>query len=332
MLTDRQYIQRVAIATGIAGIGIALLGALWVASHALLVIFAGLLFAVLLRGLASILSERTGLGERWTLWIVVSVLFGALGAGAWVFAANVVDQFDELGQSLASTWDQIHDLLTQYGWGREILSTLGERSDEDKANVIGKAIAAVLSGISGLVLSLIIGLYVAANPALYRDGILRFVPPRRRTQATALLDDLDTTLRHWLVGTLAIMTVVGTLTATGLWLLGIPYALALGIIAFLLEFVPYIGPILAAIPAILTASSTGSNEVLFVVLLYWAIQSFEGYVLSPLVYQKSVDIPPLVTIGAQAVLGTILGVLGVIFATPLTACAMVIAQRFAYRN
>ena len=332
MLTDRQYIQRVAIATGIAGIGIALLGALWRASHALLVIFAGLLFAVLLRGLASILSERTGLAERWTLWIVVSVLFGALGAGAWVFAANVVDQFDELGRSLTSTWDQIHDLLTQYGWGREILSTLGERSDEDKANVIGKAIAAVLGGISGLVLSLIIGLYVAANPTLYREGILRFVPPRRRTQATALLDDLDTTLRHWMVGTLGIMTVVGTLTATGLWLLGIPYALALGIIAFLLEFVPYIGPILAAIPAILTASGTGSNEVLFVVLLYWAIQSFEGYVLSPLVYQKSVDIPPLITIGAQAVLGTILGVLGVIFATPLTACAMVIAQRFAYRN
>ena len=327
MPVSNQYIERVAIAAGIAGLGIALLVATWYASNALLVIFAGLLFSVLLRGLASILSERTGLDETWSLWIVVVVLFGALGAAVWIFSATVVEQFDELGQSLASIWDQIHAHLKRYSWGREILSTLGERGDEEKANVIGRAIAAVLGGISGLVVSILIGLYVAANPTLYRHGLLRLVPLRHRAEASAILDELRDTLRHWLVGTLTIMVVVGVLTTTGLWLLEVPHALALGIIAFLLEFVPYIGPILAAIPAVLTASTVGAREALSVVVLYWAIQSFEGYLLSPLVYQKSINIPPLITIGAQVVLGTIIGVLGVIFATPLTACAWVLVQR-----
>ena len=91
--------------------------------------------------------------------------------------------------------------------------------------------------------------------------------------------------------------------------------------------IPYIGPILAAVPAMLMASTVGSREVLFAVLLYWGVQSIEGYLLSPLVYQKSVQIPPMITISAQVVLGTLIGVLGVVFATPLTGCALVLVQR-----
>ena len=150
---------------------------------------------------------------------------------------------------------------------------------------------------------------------------------RFRTRMAAILDELHDSLRGWLMGTLVLMIIVGTMTTVGLWTLGIPQPLALGIIAFFLEFVPYVGPILAAIPAILIAAGVGSREVLFVVLLYWAIQSIEGYVLSPLIYQRSIEIPPMLTIGAQVVLGTLLGVVGVIFATPLTACAMVLVQR-----
>ena len=323
------YLQQVMTAVGIAGLAVALFAATWAASSALLVIFGGVLLAVLLRALAESVSERTGLKETWTLWIIVVIVFGALGAGVWFLSAAVAEQFDELGQNLTSIWDRISSELERYGWGREILSSLNaEDREEDKTDIISKGIAAVLGGVSGLVVSIIIGLYVAANPTLYRDGIVRLVPARHRARTRSILAELYETLRHWLVGTLGIMIVVGTLTATGLWLLDIPHPLALGLIAFVLEFVPYIGPILAAIPAILTASTIGSREVLLVVLLYWAIQSFEGYLLSPLVYEKSVHIPPALTIGAQLVLGAAIGVLGVVFATPLTACALVLVQTF----
>jgi predicted PurR-regulated permease PerM len=185
----------------------------------------------------------------------------------------------------------------------------------------------VIGGVSGLVISVFVGLYMAADPNLYRRGFLRLVPMRFREHAGDILDQLHDTLRAWLLGTLVLMVIVGTMTGVGLWALGIPLAFALGIIAFFLEFIPYVGPILAAIPAVLIASSVGGQEVLFVLLLYWGVQSIEGYLLSPLVYQRSAHIPPVLTISAQVVLGTLLGVIGIIFATPLTACFMVLVQR-----
>ncbi|HYH42689.1 MAG TPA: AI-2E family transporter, partial [Burkholderiales bacterium] len=190
-----------------------------------------------------------------------------------------------------------------------------------------KLFAAVLGGVSGLVISVFVGLYMAADPSLYRRGLLRLVPKHYREHAGDILDEMHDALRSWLLGTLALMMIVGTMTAVGLWALGIPLAFALGIIAFFLEFIPYVGPILAAVPAVLIASTVGSREVGVVLLLYWAIQSIEGYLLSPLVFQRSLQIPPMITISAQVVLGTLLGVVGIIFATPLTACFMVLVQR-----
>jgi predicted PurR-regulated permease PerM len=325
---SQTYVRQVVIAVGIAACAVLLILAVWVASHMLVLIFGGILLAVLLRGLGELLSARTGLRESVAVWIVVGALAAILGFGGWYLSAEVAKQFDALGESLTSIWDQLRAQLEKYGWGRQVLAALGDpQISQERIGAIGRGLTAVLAGVSGLVISLFIGLYVAADPTLYRRGFLRLVPMRSRERAAEILNDLHDSLRGWLMGTLVLMILVGTMTAIGLWLLGIPLALALGIIAFLLEFIPYIGPILAAVPAVLVASTMGTEQVLYVALLYWGIQSVEGYVLSPLVFQRSIDIPPMLTIGAQVVLGTLLGVLGVIFATPLAACAMVLVQK-----
>jgi predicted PurR-regulated permease PerM len=260
--------------------------------------------------------------------LVAVLLFAVFGWGGWYLSAELAGQFDELGRSLTQMWEQAQGQLEKYSWGRDALATLGDyHLSSDSVGTIGKVIGATVGGVSGLVLSVIIGLYVAANPDLYVHGLLRLLPLSYRPRATQILHELYQTLRHWLMGTLFLMSVVGIAVAIGLSLLGIPLALALGMIMFFLEFIPYLGPILAALPAIMIASTIGTQEILFVVLLYWAVQSVEGYVLSPLVFQRSVDIPPLVTMSAQVVLGTMLGVLGVVFATPLTACALVLVKR-----
>jgi predicted PurR-regulated permease PerM len=322
------FVHRVSIAVGIAAFAALLVLSIWAALDAVLIIFGGILLAVLLRGLGDLLSEHTGISQGWSLALVGVMLVAIIGAGAWYLSGEIAGQFDELGSSLASLWEQLRAQLQKYGWGRQILSLLGaEESSPDKVNALGKFFGVVLGSISGLVISIFVGVYVAADPTLYRKGFLRLMPLRSRERTTEILDELHETLRWWLLGTLILMIVVGTATMVGLWLLGIPLALSLGIIAFFLEFIPYIGPILSAIPAVLIASTVGTREVLFVVLLYWAIQSVEGYVLSPLVFQKSVRIPPMLTIGAQVVLGTLFGVLGVVFATPLTASAIVLTKR-----
>jgi predicted PurR-regulated permease PerM len=322
------YVQRAAAAAGIGVLAVALALAVWAASHVLLLIFGGVLLAVLLRALAATLSERSGLSVRWSLIVVVLALAAVLGSAGWYLSAELYGQFDELGRSLASTWRQICMRLEQNAWGRHIASMISaQQTSPERIDLFGKLFAGILSGVAGLVLSVFIALYLAADPPLYRRGLLRLVPVRVRNRAADVLDDLEHTLRSWLLGTLLVMVVVGTAVTTGLWLLGVPLALALGLIAFVLEFIPYIGPIVAAVPAVLVASAIGTREVMLVVLLYWAIQTIEGYVLSPLVYQRRVHIPPVLTISAQVLLGTLFGVLGVIFATPLTACALVLTQR-----
>jgi predicted PurR-regulated permease PerM len=322
------YGRRVVIAVATAAFAVLLVLAVWAAMHMLLLIFGGILLAVLLRALGEALSRHTRIPLNVSVWIVAVVLFGTLGIGGWYLSAELTEQFDELGRSLTEMGADLRSRLENSAIGQEILGVLGaQQVSEQSVSAISRTFAAVLGGVSGLVISVFIGLYVAGDPGLYQRGFLRLVPVPVRPHANDVLEELHETLRSWLLGTFSIMIVVGLLTTIGLTLLGIPLALALGIIAFLLEFIPYVGPILAAIPAVLVASAMGSQEVLFVVLLYWGIQTVEGYVLSPLVYQRSVHIPPMLTIGAQVVLATLLGVVGVIFATPLTACAMVLVQR-----
>ena len=322
------YVRRVVLAVGIAAFAVLLVLAVWVSSRMLALIFGGILLAVLLRGLGELLSRYTGIRESRCVWMVVAALVALFGFGGWYLSGEIAGQFDALGHSLTAIWEQVRGYLERYGWGQQVLAMLGDpQSSEEKAGAIRQAIAAVLGGISGLVISLFIGVYVAADPTLYRSGFLRLVPMRSRERAAEILNDLHDALRGWLLGTLVLMILVGTITTIGLWLIGIPLPLALGIIAFLLEFIPYIGPIAAAVPAVLVASTVGTQEVLFVALLYWGIQSIEGYVLSPLVFQRSIAIPPMLTISAQVVLGTLLGVLGIIFATPLAACTMVLVQK-----
>ena len=322
------YVRQVVVAVAISAFAILLVLALYMASHVLLLIFGGVLLATLLRGLGDLVSEYTRIPPGLSALLVAALLAGIFGWGGWYLSGEIAGQFDELGRSLNAMWKQARGVLEKYSWGRDFLASLGEyQITSGNVGTIGKVIGATLGGVSGLVLSAIIGLYVAANPALYFNGLLRLVPLSYRPRAGEIMHELSGTLRRWLMGTLLLMTIVGTLTALGLYLLGIPLALALGLIMFALEFIPYLGPILAAVPALLIASTLGPQDVLYVALLYWAVQSLEGYVLSPLVFHRSADIPPLVTMSAQVVLGTMVGVLGIVFATPLAACALVLVNR-----
>jgi len=125
----------------------------------------------------------------------------------------------------------------------------------------------------------------------YRLGLIRLFPVRKRQRAAEVVDAVGGTLRRWLLGQLLVRTIVGVVATLGLWLLGVPFAPALGFLTFLLEFIPYIGPIASAIPGLLVASSMGGAKLLYVALFYFALQSAEGYLLSPLIQERAVKIP-----------------------------------------
>jgi predicted PurR-regulated permease PerM len=150
------------------------------------------------------------------------------------------------------------------------------------------------------------------------------VPPRRRGRAREVLDELGTTLARWLMGKAVSMLAAGIMTAVGLSLLGIPLALILGIIAGLLDFIPYVGPLMAGVPALLIAFSASPEQALYVALLFGGIQLVQGYLLEPMIDQRTVSLPPALTIAMQVMFGAVFGMAGVALATPLTAVLIVL--------
>jgi predicted PurR-regulated permease PerM len=184
----------------------------------------------------------------------------------------------------------------------------------------------VLGAIGNVVIILFVGIYFAASPQLYTSGIIKLIPQSKRGRARQVLNKIGHTLAQWLLGKSVSMLIVGTATSIGLSLLGVPLALILGIIAGLLDFVPYLGPVMAGVPAVLIAFSISPDLALYTVLLFTGVQLVEGYVLQPLIESRAVDLPPALTIVMQLVFGTLFGFAGVALATPLAAALKVLVQ------
>ncbi len=171
-----------------------------------------------------------------------------------------------------------------------------------------------------------VGLYAAYDPHLYRGGLIKLVPIAKRDRADDVLDQSQTALSRWIVARLMSMSVVGIVTAVGLWIFGVPLAATLGVVAAILTFVPNFGPLLAAIPQILLALNVSPQVAIYVAAFNLVLQGLESYLLTPMIDRHEVSLPPIVTITAQLLMGATLGVIGVMMAAPCVVVAMVVTQ------
>jgi predicted PurR-regulated permease PerM len=315
------FVARVVIVAAAAAVALAV----WRASDVLLMAFGGLLLAVTLSALADLLA-RTPLGRRFALPVAVLAIVAALGLLVWSVGGTLASQFNELLRQLPAALAKLRDWLAAAGIGRAVLDSFGSvDSTESALKLLGAAIS-TLGAAANLLLVLVLGIYLAADPGLYRRGFLRLVPSRHRSQAAAALDEASSALRKWLGGQLVAMAAVGVLTGIGLLALDVPLAFSLATIAALLEFIPFIGPIAAAIPAVLIAFAHDPATALYVALLYFAIQQIEGYLLMPLVQRWAVALPPALGALSVVVFGVLFGVPGVLFAVPLTVVAVALVN------
>jgi len=177
--------------------------------------------------------------------------------------------------------------------------------------------------VAGLFLILVLAIYVGADPALYHAGLMHLFPHGARARAGVVLTRVATVLRKWLVTQLVAMVAIGVVSTLTLLVLGVKAAVALGVIAGLLEFVPTVGPILAAVPAIAMGFLDSPEKALTVGLAYLVIQQLEGHVLIPMLMKEGMDLPPALTIVAQAVMALLFGFLGLMVAVPLLAVVIV---------
>ena len=192
-------------------------------------------------------------------------------------------------------------------------------------------VTSTMAAIAGLVLVLVLAVYIAAEPDMYHRGLMHLLPMRSRERAGEVLSAMAQALRKWLVTQLIAMGVIGAVTTIVLLLLGVEAALPLGILAGLLEFVPTVGPILSALPAVAMGFVDSPQKALYVGIAYIAIQQLENHLLIPFLMKSGVDLPPALTIIAQALMALVFGFLGLLVAVPLLA-ATVVAVKMLYVN
>jgi len=321
----RVFIERLVIAVAI--IAFALL--LWSLRALFMLVFGALLVAVILNVIAGPLNERLRLPQSVALLASVLILAALFGGSAWIFGAEVTRQSDAIRNALPAAWEAFEARLDAWALGdslREWTQSLWSGAN------IGTLAAMVSNAFGAALLMLVAGIYLAARPNLYRTGIIKLVPPGGRPLAADAIDDTGRALRLWLLGRIVSMVAVGFLTWLGLTIIGVPSALTLGLLAGLLEFVPYVGPIAAAVPAVLLAFAQNPDMALWTALLFFLVQQFEGYVLEPLVQQRAVDLPPALLLFALVAGGLVFGLIGVLFAEPLTVMLFVLVKRLYVRE
>lgn len=326
-----RFAQRAFVASCVvAAVALGLLF-IWYAAPLLLLVFAGILLSIPLRLAKSAVETHTPLGPGASLTLVLLALAVLLVTTGGAIVGSIMSQAASLANQLQEAARTVQSRLQDLEWARQALQQVPSLTDlvagrtGALTRVFGLA-SSTLSWIVNAVIVLVVGIYVAAQPQLYSRGLRHVLPFRWRRRADDVLAALDVALSRWLVGRLTLMVINGALTTIALWLLGVPLALTLGVLAGLLNFIPNFGPIIAAIPAILIAFAQSPSMALYTALVYVAVQMIDGYVLTPLVDRRSVELPPVVTIAAQVLLGVLFGFIGLLVASPLTACALIVVK------
>ncbi|HEU0310979.1 MAG TPA: AI-2E family transporter [Sphingomicrobium sp.] len=321
---DRSFVRRTLIVLALS----ALVFLAWQLRNLLLMLFGAIVVASVFRALADRICSLTKASESVAVAISIVLVLGTLGGLVALFGAHIAFQVDVLAKTLPAAWQSFEQRVGDLGLADQLRRLVeGVRQSSGSFANLSRAVMSIGNGIAEILIVLFGGIYLAAQPRVYRAGAIKLVPPGRRALVAEAMDESERALRLWLKGQLIAMLVVGLLTGIGLSLLGLPSALVLGLVAGLLEFIPFLGPILAAVPAVLLALAVSPDLALAVALLYFAVQQLEGYVLTPLVQQYAVELPGVILLFSLLGFGLLFGTLGVVLAAPLTVVTYVLVKR-----
>ncbi|MBU1385701.1 MAG: AI-2E family transporter [Alphaproteobacteria bacterium] len=329
---DARFVHR---ALFIAGL-IVLMAFVWKLATVLLLAFAAVIIAVLVRSLADPIRERTGLGTGLSLILASLTILAVLAGSGWLFGSTVAAQIDTLADRIPRSLAELEALLATLPFGPQLAGQLdGVGAAPDLQSMVGQVsgyVMSVLGAGANLLLVIFAGLFFAAQPGRMRDGLLLLAPPGPREPMRKAANESGRALRLWLMGTLADMVVVGVLTGIGTALIGLPSPVALGLFAGLAAFVPIVGPIVSVVPAVLLALDQGPQMILLTVAVYFIVQQIESNLIYPFIQKRAVDLPPVLTLFGVLGLGTLFGPLGVVFASPLLVVGLVWIKLLYIRN
>lgn len=331
-LPDRVFARRYFLIVGsIAGAFV-----LWRLYAVVVLIFGAILLGLVLRALAQTLNRFTRMPQPIAVALIVLAFLGAIGAVVWLFGSQLQAQFALLAADLPQSVSILVRDMQATAWGQWLMQQVRDADLSAATGLIAGQLGAFFGSVFRVVAYVAVlafaAVYLAIQPDRYRDGLLRLVPTDWRARFTEFLEVTATTLRRWIVAQSFTMLLVGILSVFGLWMIGVKAALALGLIAAVFAFVPYIGPVMASVPGILMAGTQGLQPALNAAIVYGAVHFIEGNLLTPLVQAEAVKLPPVLTIFTAVVFAILLGPVGVLLAAPITIVALVAINIFYLEN
>lgn len=294
----------------------------------LLLIFAGLVVASMLDGGTRLIRRYLPIPRGLALLIVVLLVITFIGGVFYLTGVEIAAQAEQLRQTLEAQAARLSGWLSELGVmpGAADLKGLAQQALGSVGRVtsfIGGAIGAIGS----FFLVMVIGLFVAMEPRIYERGLQWMVPMQSRDQFAITLARMGRTMRILLAGRLLGMLFEGVLTWILLSIAGVPMALLLGILTGILAFIPNIGAFVSGVLMVSVGFSAGVEPGLWALAIYFGVQTFDGYVLLPLVARHTVDMPPALTVSSQILMSTLFGFLGLALADPLVAMIKVALER-----
>jgi len=350
-------------AISVGGIGVvgfaALLLFTWYYAAALFLIFAGVLLGVALHAMTNQLGRVVRLPHVLRLTIVCVVLAGLLSGVIFLGGATIARQATALSDTLKSQLVNVKAFLEKNGVDTSFLelgssgtapaapSTEPTPAKPDapathnlpSAGAIAssggaivsqtlKLLLGTVSAVGNFFIVLFLGLAFAAQPDVYRRGLLFMAPARHRARATVIVDRISETLERWLMAQLLTMAAVFLVTWIGLMLIGIQSAFILGIQAGLLAFIPTVGALIAGLIVVLASLASGWVAAASALVLFLGVHALESYVLTPIIQRQALEIPPATLFAFQILLGVVFGIWGLALALPLIAIAKVMIEHF----
>lgn len=321
------FANKVWITVGISAFVIILTLIIYKTFNAFLLLLAASLIALFFGAVSNKIKNWTGLKDGVALAITIILVVVIVGLFFWLVGAEAQVQYKEMQEAVPVMIDNAQSYLKKSDLGQRISDYITDIENQKKVLPFLQGFFKSSFGVFGdLYIVVFLAMFLSISPFDYINGTVNLVPRRGKAKAKHLFEDLGFNLQKWIKGAIISGTVVFTLTATGLLILGVDMWLILAISAGLLNVIPNFGPIIAMIPAVLVALLTGPSQALLVAGTYLTVQIIESNLITPNVQKKLLNIPPALLILFQVLMGTLTGGWGIVLAVPMLVIVITVVK------
>lgn len=326
---DARFIRRVLWLIAI----VAVVAALYLARHLVILAFGSMLIAIVIHAIAELYETHLKARPKVALGLGVASVLGFLGLLGWLFGVEFRQQVNTLVVSLPGLLQKLQDYMSQWPVGAKV-------ADAARAAFAGSRVAqdigSLARGAGELLLNAVLvlfgAIFFAVDPKVYERGALLLVPPTKRAAAEDALGDVGSTLLLWLRAQLIQMTAMGAMVGIGLWIAGVPSPALLGLLTGISEFIPYVGPLGAMLPALGLAATAGTDQLIWALVVFAAVRVIQTNFVTPFVTSRVVSIPPALSLFAIIGTGAVFGLFGLFFSGGILVVAFTLVRSLYLRE